>query len=222
MERTADRCNTFTKFSVVAISALFSVATYAAPSDRTADFPELPPSKNYLHEADIGTSALTKKLKLSADEQAAVLSYIFQRMPVRDFENEMLKESSVLLKEGHAQISLRKAESYRRAYEACDWVSQRMAVLVVGDALRVYKRKVLRPDELTKALFAANHGRDIEASISGIERKVSRSDFLKETHSTFPVRPDDGIYFFRTGYGGGYLIARHDKIIKDDEGMFEY
>ena len=142
-------------------------------------------------------------------------------MPVSEFENEMLKERSVL-KEGHAQISLRKTAIYRQAYEACDWVSQQMALLVVADALRVYKRKVLRPDELTKALFAANHGRDIETHIGAIERKVSRSDFLKETHSTFPVRPDDGIYFWRTDYGGAYLIARHDKIIKDDEGMFEY
>ncbi len=213
--------NAFTKFSPVAIAALLGAVAHAAASDTAAQFPELPAAKNYLHVAEIATGDFSKKLKLPTGGKAAALRYIFQRMPVREFETEMLKEAPAL-KKGHTQISLRSTPSYGQAYEACDWVSQRMALLVVGDALRVYKRKVLRPDELTKSLFAANHGRDIEASISGIERKVSRSDFLKETHSTFPVRPDDGIYFFRTGYGGGYLIARHDKIIKDNEGMFEY
>jgi hypothetical protein len=213
--------NAFTKFSAFAIATFFSGIAHAAPSDRSAHFPELPPAKNYLHVAEIATGDFSKKLKLPSGGRAAALDYIFQRMPVREFEDEMLKQSSVL-KKGHTKISLRKTPTYRESYEACDWVSQRMALLVVGDALRVYKRKILRPEELTKSLFAANHGREIEASISGIERKLSRSDFLRETHSTYPIQPGDEFYFFRTGFGGGYLIVRHNKIIKDDEGMFEY
>src|SRR6266496_5348406 len=142
--------NAFTKFSPVAIAALLGAVAHAAASDTAAQFPELPAAKNYLHVAEIATGDFSKKLKLPTGGKAAALRYIFQRMPVREFETEMLKEAPAL-KKGHTQISLRSTPSYGQAYEACDWVSQRMALLVVGDALRVYKRKVLRPDELTKS-----------------------------------------------------------------------
>jgi hypothetical protein len=207
--------------SIVVAVVLLSAARTAAASDDTSTYPELPAAKNYMHVADVAIDAFSRRLKLPAQQRAAARRYIFGRTPVREFERMMLKDAADL-ERGHHDAAFRKTKRYRDALEGSDWVSQRMALLIVRDALRVYERKFLRPDLLTASLFAANTRKGTEANIAGIEKQVSRKEFLQQTNSTFPLQSEDKFYFYRTAFGGGYLIARHSKVVKDDEGMFEY
>jgi hypothetical protein len=207
--------------SLIVGSLLGMQVLAAAAYDMAAQYPELPVAKNYIHVARISVDAWNRKLKLPTQGKAAAFEYIFRTMPVREFEHLMLQNGADL-KRGHTDVTFRKTQEYRRAYEGCDWVSQKMAIGIVRDALRVYERKFLKPDPLTAPLFAANSQRETETNIAGIERKVSRSEFLRETKSTFPLRSGDEFYFYRIAFGGGYLIARNNKVVKEDEGIFEY
>ena len=210
-----------TATSLIVGSLLATQVLAASAHDTAAQYPELPVAKNYIHVSRLSVDAWNRKLKLPTQGKAAAFEYIFHRMPVREFEHLMLQNGADL-KRGHTDVTFRKTQEYRRAYESCDWVSQKMAIGIVRDALRVYEREFLKPDPLTAPLFAANSRRQTETNIAGIERKVSRSEFLRETKSTFPLRSGDEFYFYRIAFGGGYLIARNNKVVKEDEGMFEY
>jgi hypothetical protein len=199
---------------------LWSVAATMASDRTTASYPELPVARNYVHVARVATSGLGRKLKLSVKQRRAAFSYIFQRVPVAEFEEMMLTDAAEL-KGGHTDATLRKTKQYRTALEGCDWVSQRMALLLVSDALQIYDRKFLRPDSLTAPLFAVNSRSETEAKIAGIDHEVSRQEFLESTQSIFPLQSNDKFYYYTTAFGGGYLIARDNKVIKEDEGMFE-
>jgi hypothetical protein len=200
---------------------LVAVAAFGDTASDTASlYPELPIAKNYLHVAKVSVDAWNKKFKLSADKKAAALEFVFHRMPVREFEKLALEDSNIL-KKGHKDFSIRKTEEYRRGYDGCDYASAHVAVLEVRDALYAYERKFLKPDALSRALFAANPGRENETRISCIEQKVSAAQFKQYTGSKFPVRAGDAIYLYGIAYGKGFLVVRNNKIVHD-EGWIEY
>jgi hypothetical protein len=122
---------------------------------------------------------------------------------------------------GRTDASVRRTPEYRRELESRDVVSQSMAIIIVKDALYTYRRKVVSPDPLTQPLFASTSNHQIEDHIAGIQREVSRDDFLRDTTSKFPIRTGDKFYFYTTSFGGGYLVARGGKVIKD-EATLEY
>ena len=207
--------------SVIVALLLVPQAATALSTDTAPTHLELPAAKNYMHAAEVAIDAFGRKLKLPAQQRAATLRYIFHRMPVGEFEKMMIKDAAYLQR-GSTNVAFRQTKRYRTALDGCDWVSQQMASLIVRDALRVYERKFLRPDSLTAQLFAANSREETEANIAGIDHQASRQEFLKRTSSTFPLRAEDRFYFYTTAFGGGYLIARHNKVVKEDEGIFEY
>jgi hypothetical protein len=197
------------------VSIIALASRCASASDTTSLYPELPIAKNYLHVAKVSVDAWNKKFKLPAAQKAAALEFVFHRMSVREFEKLMLQDEKTL-KKGHKDLSIRKTEEYRREYDQCDYVSGHMAVLEVRNALYVYERKVLKPDALRRALFAANPGRENETRISCIEQRTSVAEFKQDTGSKFPVRAGDAIYLYGNAYGKGYLVVRNNKIVKDE------
>ena len=197
-----------------------SISSAFATSDTAAQYPDLPPAKNYIHVAQVSLDAVGKKWKLTQQQKAAASAFVFHRYPVREFEKMSLADSP-LLKRGRTDASVRRTPEYRRDLEGCDVVSQQMAIIIIKDALYTYRRKVLRPDALTRTLFASTSDSKLEDAIGGIQREVSRDEFLRDSKSKFPVHAGDKFYFYTTSFGGGYLIARADKVIHD-ENMFVY
>jgi hypothetical protein len=191
-----------------------------AATDTRAQYPDLPPAKNYTHVADIAVDTVSKKWKLTQQQKAAALAFILHRYPVRVFEKMSLADSALLIR-GRTDAAVRRTAAYRRDLDGCNLVSQQMAIIIVKDALHTYHRKVVSPDPLTQPLFASTSDRQTEDDIAAIQREVSRDEFLRSTTSKFPIRPGDRFYFYTTSFGGGYLIARAGKVIKD-EGAFEY
>jgi hypothetical protein len=61
----------------------------------------------------------------------------------------------------------------------------------------------------------------LETRISCIEEKANVAEFKKNTRSKFPIRSGDTIYLYGTSYIKGYLVVRHNKIVKD-EGWLTY
>ncbi len=85
---------------------------------------------------------------------------------------------SALLKRGRTDASVRRTPAYRRDLEGCDVVSQSVAIDIIHDALYTYRRKVLRPDTLTRLLFASTSDGGTEDRIAGIQQSVGRDEFL--------------------------------------------
>jgi hypothetical protein len=107
-----------------ATSLLALVAAVVAASDTGAQYPELPPAKNYMHIAQVSLDTVTKKWKLTPQQRAAASAFIFHSYPVREFEKMSLADSP-LLKRGHTDASVRRTPEYRRNLEGCDAVSGR-------------------------------------------------------------------------------------------------
>jgi hypothetical protein len=189
-----------------------AICSALADSDTAAQYPDLPPGKNYLHEAHIAVNTVAKKWMLSQRQKAAALAFILHRNPVREFE-KMSLDDSALLKRGRTDPSVRRTSAYRETLDICDTVSQQMATMIIKDALHTYRRKVLRPDELTRPLFASTSDKEIEDAIAGIWREESRDEFLRVGEPNFSTRAGDKFYSYATSFGGGSLVVRDGKVV---------
>jgi hypothetical protein len=183
-----------------------------AESDIAAKYPDLPPVKNYVHVARDAAATAAKKWKLTQQQRAAALAFIFHRYPVEEFEKMSLTDSALVMR-GRTDPSVRRTSANREALDICSDVSRQMATIIVKDALHTYHRKVLHPDELTRPLFASTSDKDIEDAIAGIWRETTRDDFLRVSTSKFPVSAEDRIFSYTTSFGAGYLVARHDSVV---------
>jgi hypothetical protein len=173
-----------------------------------------------MHVAQVSLDTVTKKWKLTPQQRAAAFVFIFHRYPAREFEKMCLADSPLLIR-GRTDASVRRTPDYRRDLEGCDAVSGQMALIIIKDALYTYRRKVLHPDALTRPLFASTSDAKMEDAIGGIQREVSRNEFMHDTKSKFAIRAGDRFYFYTTSFGGGYLVGRRGKIVHD-ENMFVY
>jgi hypothetical protein len=185
-----------------------------ADSDTAAQYPDLPPGKNYVREAHKAVNAAAKKGMLSQQQKAAALAFIFHREPVREFEKMSLSDDALLMR-GRTDSSVRRTDKYREALDICDSVSQSMAAMIMKDALITYRRKVLSPDELTRPLFASTSDKEIEDAIAGIWQETTREEFLRVGQPSFPLEADDKFYSYATSFGGGTLVVRGGKVVHD-------
>jgi hypothetical protein len=188
-----------------------------ADTDTTAQYPNLPPAKNYVRVARSSVSAFAKKWKLSQQQKAAALAFIFHRYPVREFEKMSLDDSispgRALVKRGLIDPSTRRTAAYRDDLDTCNTVSESMATDIVKDALKTYNRKVLSPDEMTRSLFASTSDKEIEDAIAGIWRETPRDEFLRVSTYKFPIRDDDKVYSYTTSFGAGYVVSRQGAVV---------
>jgi len=195
-------------------TALLATALCAASaeSDTTAQYPDLPPAKNYVREAHKAVDAAAKKWKLSQQQKAAALAFIFHRDPVREFEKMSLSDDALLMR-GRSDPLVRRTSEYRDALDIRNEVSQQMATIIVKDALKTYHRKVLQRDELTRSLFASTSDKEIEDAIAGIWRETTRDEFLRVSTYKFPIRDDDKVYSYTTSFGAGYVVSRQGAVV---------
>src|SRR4051812_10254713 len=128
----------------ILLTTILATATgYArADSHTTAQYPDLPPAKHYVRVARSSVSAFAKKLKLTEQQKAAALAFVFHRYPVREFE-QMSLDDEALLQRGLTDPSVRRTAAYRDELDTCNMVSESMARDIVKDALKTYDRKVL-------------------------------------------------------------------------------
>ena len=183
-----------------------------ADTDTTAQYPNLPPAKNYVRVARSSVSAFAKKWKLTPQQKAAALAFIFHRYPVREFE-KMSLDDEALLQRGVTDPSARRTAAYRDDLDKCNTVSESMATDIVKDALKTYNRKVLHPDEITRSLFASTTDKNDEDAIAGIWQETTRDEFLRVGRPSFPVQPGDKFYSYATSFGGGSLVVRDGKVV---------
>jgi hypothetical protein len=183
-----------------------------ADSDTAAEYPNLSPAKNYVRVARSSVSAFAKKWKLSQQQKAAALAFIFHRYPVREFE-KMSLDDEALLQRGVTDPSARRTAAYRDDLDKCNTVSESMATDIVKDALKTYNRKVLHPDEMTRSLFASTSDKEIEDAIAGIWQETTRDEFLRVGQPSFPLQPADKFYSYATSFGGGSLVVRGGKVV---------
>lgn len=183
-----------------------------ADTDTTAQYPNLPPAKNYVRVARSSVSAFATKWKLSQQQKAAALAFIFHRYPVREFE-KMSLDDEALLQRGVTDPSARRTAAYRDDLDKCNTVSESMAIDIVKDALKTYNRKVLHPDEITRSLFASTSDKSIEDAIAGIWQEATRDEFLRVSRSKFPIDTDDTVYSYTTSFGAGFVVARHGAVV---------
>ena len=203
---------------VLLTTILATAIGYArADSDTTAQHPDLPPAKNYVRVARSSVSAFAKKWKLTEQQKAAALAFVFHRYPVREFEQMSLDDSispgRALLKRGLTDPSVRRTAAYRDDLDTCNTVSESMARDIVKDALKTYDRKVLHPDEMTRSLFASTSDTNIEDAIAGIWRETTGDEFLRVSTYKFPIRGDDKVYSYTTSFGAGYVVSRQGVIV---------
>src|SRR5262249_37897998 len=129
-----------------------------ASSDTAAQYPDLPPAKNYIQVANIAVDTVGRKWKLTQQQKSAAFAFIFRRYPVREFEKTTLADST-LLKRSHTDASVRRTSEYRHDLDECEYVSQQIAIIIIKDALHTYRRKVISPDAMTRPLFRATSDR---------------------------------------------------------------
>jgi hypothetical protein len=182
-----------------------------ADSDTAAQYPDLPPAKNYVRVARSLLSEAAKKWKLTQQQKAAALAFIFRRYPVREFEKMSLDDER-LLNRGLTDPSVRHTAAYRDQLDTCNSVSESMARLIVKDALKTYDRKVLHPDDLTRSLFASTSDRDAEDAIAAIWEETTHDAFLR-SGSKFPINADDKVYSYSTSFGTGFVVVRHGAVV---------
>jgi hypothetical protein len=194
-----------------------AISSARADTDTTAQYPNLPPAKNYVRVARSSVSAFAKKWKLTQQQKAAALAFVFHRYPVREFEQMSLDDSispgRALLKRGLTDPPVRRAAAYRDDLDTCNTVSESMARDIVKDALKTYDRKVLQPDEMTRSLFASTSDKNIEDAIAGVWQETTRDEFLRVSRSTFPIGTDDTVYSYTTSFGAGYVVARDGAVV---------
>jgi len=202
---------------VCSIALCFAIfdTTVSASDKNLAQYPELRAARNLVKVANAAVDRLARKYNLPTEHKAAALRFIFSYEPVRDFEQLMVSDAPTL-RRGHIERSFRKSFEYRRDYDSCDVVSESMAKLFVRDAVRIYERRFLHPDRMTRDLFAANPAKAEQTSISGIIRKVAPSQFKKEMNSEAQMQPGDKIYFYAAFNRTGYLIVGNNKVVKDE------
>ena len=188
-----------------------------ADTDTTAQYPNLPPAKNYGRVARSSVSAFAKKWKLTEQQKAAALAFVFHRYPVREFEQMSLDDSispgRALLKRGLTDPSVRRTAAYRDDLDTCNTVSESMARDIVKDALKTYNRKVLSPDELTRPLFASTSDKDIEDAIAGIWSETTRDEFLRVSTSEFPIGADDRVLLLHDELRRRIRVARRGAVV---------
>jgi hypothetical protein len=189
-----------------------AVGSAWADNNTTAQYPDLPPAKNYLRVARTSVSAAAKKWKLTQQQKAAALAFIFHRYPVREFE-KMSLDDEALLKRGVTEPSARRTAAYRDELDTCNEVSESMASDIVKDALKTYDRKVLHPDDVTRSLFASTSDRDIEDAIAGIWQETTQDAFLRVSGAKFPIHADDRVFSYSTSFGSGFVVSRHGAVV---------
>jgi hypothetical protein len=200
--------------SAGALCFVVSAGFASALDNSVSQYPELPAARNLIRVAKSAVDRLATKYQLSPPQTSAALRFVLNYQPVREFEQLSVSDEPTL-RRGHKDIGLRKTWEYRRDYDSCDVVSTSMAKLLIGDAVRIYERRFLRPDQMTRELFAANQGKAEQTSISGIMRKTTLREFKKETNSDFQTHPGDAIYFYSAFNRTGYLVVRNNRVVKD-------
>jgi len=188
-----------------------------ADTDTTAQYPNLPPAKNYVRVARSSVSAFAKKWKLTEQQKAAALAFVFHRYPVREFEQMSLDDSispgRALIKRGLTDPSVRRTAAYRDDLDTCNTVSESMARDIIKDALKTYDRKVLHLDDVTRSLFASTSDRDIEDAIAGIWQETTQDAFLRVSGAKFPINADDRVFSYSTSFGSGFVVSRHGAVV---------
>lgn len=182
-------------------------------------YPDLPMAKVYRHLAILMTEVLIEKSPEATEHKNRILSFIFSRMSVNSFETQMMADSPPL-KDG--QTFAGPCSPDRQDPSACEYVTRRMAIMVVSHAHDVYIRKILKPDAVTAPLFALSTGPEADLIISWIQEKVSDVEFRKGSRSSFVTQPGDQIFSYKSPpfswkmmFGrAGFAVFRGEKLVE--------
>jgi hypothetical protein len=186
-------------------------------------YPSLPMAREYRHLANLMTDVLTEKVPEAAGHKEEIISFIFSRMSVRRFERQIMSDTEKLDNKTTDNDSPCSSTAYRQEPARCEALCRNMAMMVISQSHNIYTRKYLKPDALTKSLFARSSDTDTDLIISWIEKKVSQSEFREKSGSTFTIESEDQIYSYRSSpfswklmFGReGYAVFRDGKLVNN-------
>jgi len=211
---------------IIVICILFIIQFSHASTQRISiepSYPELNFSTEYKHIVELISDIFVEKGKITNPQvKVDLIKFIYKTTSVNQFEKQMISEDVILIK-GNKNKSIRDTKEYIKRKKIAEKVARNMSIMVVSNTIDIYKRKILKPDLVTKQLFEFSNSNENDQIISWLKKSVTIDTFKNATNTTFQFKLSDKLFHYkspdfswRMSFGReGYVIFRNNKLVEN-------